>query len=113
MMYRRFLVVLALSLVPSTASAQHLILPLNCESPRPTAAGESDSGITSEPQSQVPTSSSQSKTKQLNQLFRRLLSDEGTNWTSPGQVRRDQIKWILPLAGVTAAMIFTDNHAIQ
>src|SRR5215470_10062214 len=114
MMYRRFLVVLALSLAPSTASAQHLILPLNYNSARPTAAGERDSGINSEPQSQVPgTPTSQSKAKQLNQLFKRLLSDEGTIWTSPSQVKRDQIKWLLPLAGVTAAMIFTDNHAVQ
>src|SRR5215475_14828901 len=114
MMYRRFLVVLALSLGPSAASAQHLILPLNYESARPSAAGERESGISSEPQLQVPaTPTSQSKTKQLNQLFKRLLSDEETIWRSPSQVKPDQIKWLLPLAGVTVAMICTDNHAVQ
>ena len=114
MLYHRFLVVLALSLAPSTASAQHLILPLNYESARPIAAGERDFGITSESQSQVPaTPTSQSKKKQLNQLFKRLLSDEETILTSPSQVKPAQIKWLLPLAGVTVAMICTDNHSIQ
>jgi PAP2 superfamily protein len=114
MMYRRFLVVLAVSLAPSTVSAQHLLLPLDYQSSSRTVEGKRTDGISSESQSQVPpTPASQSKTKQLNQVFKRLLSDEETIWTSPAQVKRDQVKWILPLAGATAAMICTDNHAIE
>jgi len=114
MMYRRFLVVLALSLVPVKVSAQHLILPVDYKLGLHPAEDKKIDGIDSETQSQVPvTPGSQSKTKQLNQIFKRLLSDEQTIWTSPTQVKRDQVKWIIPLAVATGVMIATDYHSIK
>ena len=114
MLYLRSIVVLALSIVPATASAQHLILPINYKLALQDAEHKEIDRIDSESQSQAPTSpGSQSKTKQLNQIFKRFLSDEQAIWTSPSRVKRDQLKWIGPFAAVTALMIATDYHAIK
>ena len=110
---RALLILLALSLAPSLVSAQHLILPPKCALPARATAGDKDCVTTSESHTQVPAAlPPQPRSRTLSGLFRRLFADEETIWTSPSRVSRDQIKWIVPLAAITAVMISTDNRAI-
>jgi membrane-associated phospholipid phosphatase len=110
---RTILIVLALSVVPSTVSAQRLILLPKFESPPAQIADDKDCLTIAESNSQVPaTLPPQPRSKALSRLFGRLLADEKTMWTSPSRVTRDEIKWIVPLAAITAVMISTDKRAI-
>jgi hypothetical protein len=107
------LIALALSAAPSTVAAQHLILPPKCELPRPATAGGNDCVTPSDAQSQAPAPPPpQTRSSLLSRLFKRLLDDEKTIWTSPSRVKREQIKWIVPFAAITAVMISTDNRAV-
>jgi hypothetical protein len=43
----------------------------------------------------------------------RFLSDEWQIVTSPARIRTADLKWLLPLAGATAAAFATDTHAMR
>src|SRR5258706_11427067 len=107
------LIAIALSATTSTVAAQHLILPPKCELPRPATASGKDCVTPSDAQSQGPgTPPPQTRSRPLSRLFNRLLDDEKTIWTSPSRVKREDIKWIGPLAGITAEIIFACQRAV-
>lgn len=39
-----------------------------------------------------------------------FLHSQGTIWTSPSRIRREDMKWLLPLAGTTALLIAKDSQ---
>jgi hypothetical protein len=43
-------------------------------------------------------------------LFKDILKDQRSIWTSPKQLKSHDLKWLIPFAGITTAMIATDNH---
>jgi len=58
------------------------------------------------PQPAQPASASPSKFREFVGTF---LSDEKTIWTSPLQTKPKDLRWLLPLAGATAAFLATDT----
>jgi len=45
------------------------------------------------------------------QFFKNLLRDQKAIWTSPAHVRAPELRWIVPLAGGTAALFATDRES--
>ena len=43
----------------------------------------------------------------------RFLKDEANIFTSPARVKKDDLKWLLPLAGASAAAFATDTHTMR
>ena len=49
----------------------------------------------------------------LRKLPLRFLSDEWQIFTSPARIRTSDLKWLLPLAGASAAAFATDTHTMR
>lgn len=47
------------------------------------------------------------------EVFRDFARNQRAIWTSPLHVRRDDLKWLLPLGGVTAGLFTTDKRVLE
>lgn len=45
-------------------------------------------------------------------FFRNVAADQQAVWRSPFRLRKSHLKWILPLAGATAAFVVTDHRTM-
>ena len=48
-----------------------------------------------------------------NHFLKNVLRDQKTLFTAPFRLKRDDVKWIAPLAGVTVALIVTDKRSLR
>jgi membrane-associated phospholipid phosphatase len=82
-------------------------------SPAPQQAPDQPS---SPPTQQAPTHPephSKSKPSLERELLKNILRDQRAIWTWPLQIRGEQARWLVPLAGGTAALIATDRYTAE
>jgi hypothetical protein len=39
-----------------------------------------------------------------------IAQDQRNIWTSPLGIKKEDLKWLLPLAGITGALVAADHH---
>jgi membrane-associated phospholipid phosphatase len=77
--------------------------------PDPIPAGSSE---VQQPGNKPPTQP-RAKRSPERELLKNILRDQKAIWTWPLQIRGDQARWLLPLAGGTAALIATDRYTAE
>jgi hypothetical protein len=115
----RGVAVVAVLLVPAAHSAAQTTLPTPLPSsalPSSASPSPASHSAASDPTQQSPKSpSGQTAPKRSleRELLKNILRDQKAIWTWPLHIRGEQARWLIPLAGGTAALIATDRYTAE